>query len=63
MSEASWTSFKKVYRSSKMPLPTRMRAAAIALPFESPKLTAVAVMNGDGFSAMLERAIATPRFR
>ena len=59
--EASLHFLQKVYRSSKMPLPTRMRAAAIALPFESPKLTAVAVMNGDGFSVMLERAIARSR--
>lgn len=51
---------QKVYRSSKLPLPVRMRAAAIALPFESPKLTAMAVssMNGEHFAAMLEKAIA-----
>ena len=37
-----------------------MRAAAIALPFESPKLTAMAVnaLSGQNFAAMLERAIA-----
>jgi hypothetical protein len=35
-----------------------MRAAAFAIPFESPKLTAMAVssMNGDHFAAMLEKA-------
>jgi hypothetical protein len=50
-----------VYRSSRQPLATRMRAAALALPFESPKLTAVAVMNGDGFAEMLERAVQRSR--
>ena len=37
-----------------------MRAAAVALPFESPKLTAMAVssLNGNDFACMLERAIA-----
>ena len=44
-----------VYRSSRQPLATRMRGAAIALPFESPKLTATAVssMDGEHFAAML----------
>ena len=58
--ETSLDFLQKVYRSSGQPLATRMRAAAIALPFESPKLTAMAVssMNGDHFAAMLERAIA-----
>ena len=58
--ETSLDFLQKVYRSSGQPLATRMRAAAIALPFESPKLTAMAVssMNGEHFAAMLERAIA-----
>jgi hypothetical protein len=58
--EASLDFLQKVYRSPRQPLAVRMRAAAIALPFESPKLTAMAVssMNGKDFAAMLERAIA-----
>src|SRR5580692_436676 len=61
--EASLDFLQKVYRSPRQPLAVRMRAAAIALPFESPKLTAMAVssMNGEHFSAMLERAIARSR--
>jgi hypothetical protein len=47
-----------VYRSPQQPLPVRMRAAALAIPFESPKLSAVAVMNGDDFGARLDRVIA-----
>jgi|SRR6476660_4466326 len=58
--ENSLDFLQKVYRSSRQPLAVRMRAAAIALPFESPKLTAMAVssMNGEHFVAMLEKAIA-----
>jgi hypothetical protein len=61
--EASLDFLQKVYRSSRQPLSVRMRAAAIALPFESPKLTAVATsnMNGDHFAAMLERAVLRSR--
>jgi hypothetical protein len=49
-----------VYKGRRQADPVRMRAAAIALPFESPKLTAMAVssLSGEHFAAMLEKAIA-----
>src|ERR1700761_9805506 len=50
-----------VYTGRRVSDPARVRAAALALPFESPKLAVVAVGTGDRFSEMLERAIARSR--
>jgi hypothetical protein len=49
-----------VYRDQRQPLPVRIRCAAEALPYENPKLSAVAVgyMSADNFAARLDRAIA-----
>ena len=47
-----------IYRSANIPLSVRMRAAIEALPFESPKLSATAILQGDDFAERLERAIA-----
>jgi ABC-type phosphate transport system auxiliary subunit len=48
-----------IYRNHDVPLPTRMRAAEMCLPFESPKLSAIAtgMMSGKDFATLLERAI------
>jgi hypothetical protein len=46
-----------VYRDPDLPLSTRMRAAALALPHESPRLTAIANVDVSDFSEKLEKAI------
>jgi hypothetical protein len=43
-----------IYRSPRMPLHTRMRAAVAALPYESPKLAVTAVVEGKDFASLLE---------
>jgi hypothetical protein len=49
-----------VYRDQRQPLPVRIRSAAEALPYENPKLSAMAVtsLSGNDFAAALDRAIA-----
>jgi hypothetical protein len=46
-----------IYKNPEVPLSTRIRCAAIALPFEAPKLTAVANISPLEFSNALEKAI------
>jgi hypothetical protein len=50
---------QRIYRDPAQPISVRMRAAIEALPFETPKLTAVAVgqLHGEDFYARLERAL------
>jgi hypothetical protein len=47
-----------VYRDDELPLHTRMRAAAMALPFEFPKLAVTAITMPEGFAERLDAAIA-----
>jgi len=49
---------RAVYLNDGLPLSVRLRAAIEAAPYVHPKLSAVAVMSSDDFSARLERAIS-----
>src|SRR6516165_2267173 len=47
-----------IYRSPDQPLHTRMRAAALCLPYEHPRLAVTAVLDGtEDLGARLHRAI------
>jgi len=46
-----------IYRNPGLPLTTRMRAMIAAIPFESPKLIATAVMNEGSFADLLDRRL------
>jgi hypothetical protein len=56
--ETSLDLLQKIYRSVKQPISRRMRAAALALPFESPKLAVIGHIGEDrSFAERLERAL------
>jgi hypothetical protein len=57
----SLTLLQKVYRSSAIPLTTRMRAATAALPHEHPKLAVTANFQVGDFADQLEQAIERSR--
>jgi hypothetical protein len=49
---------KAVYQNPEVPLSVRMRAAAMCLPFESPKLAVTAVVSENDLATLLDRRIA-----
>jgi hypothetical protein len=49
--------FHGIYRSTAIPLTTRMRAAIAAIQFEHPKLAVTATMEAGDFADQLERAL------
>ncbi len=57
--ETSLDFLQRVYRNPRQPISQRMRAAIEALPYEAPKLSAVAVgyITGEDFASRLERAL------
>jgi hypothetical protein len=46
-----------IYRNPALPLATRMRAMIAAIPFESPKLIAQAVLSEGSFAELLDRRL------
>jgi hypothetical protein len=53
-----------IYKNGGIPLGVRMRAAIEALPFETPKLSATAIVpGGESIEARLKRAIARSRLK
>ncbi|MGB8555301.1 MAG: hypothetical protein WCD73_18430 [Pseudolabrys sp.] len=50
-----------IYRNPEVPLPVRMKAAAIAIEYELPRLAVTATVNSDDFAIQLDRAIERSR--
>jgi hypothetical protein len=48
--------FQSIYRDASQEQHTRMRAAALAIAYESPKLMATAIMEEKSFANLLDRA-------
>jgi len=46
-----------IYRNPGLPLATRMRAMMAAVPYESPKLIATAIVNEGSFAELLDQRL------
>ena len=51
------TFLRSVYQNETVPLPVRMRAAAIAIEYERPRLAMTALIDEASFAARLDKAI------
>ena len=51
------TFLQSVYQNEAVPLPVRMRAAAIAIEYERPRLAVTALIDEASFAARLEKAV------
>jgi hypothetical protein len=49
---------QSIYRDPTQEQHTRMRAASLAIAYESPKLVATAVLDGKDFGAILDKRVA-----
>ena len=52
------TFLRAVYQNASVPLPVRIRCAVECLPFESPKLSATAIVQGQDFAALLDARLS-----
>ena len=50
-----------IYRNPEVPLPVRMKAAAIAIEYELPRLAVTATVNAGDFAVQLDQAVERSR--
>jgi hypothetical protein len=50
-----------IYRNPEVPLPVRMKAAAIAIEYEFPRLAVTATVDGGDFAVQLDQAVKRSR--
>jgi hypothetical protein len=50
-----------IYRNPEVPLSVRMKAAAIAIEYELPRLAVTATLNGADFAVQLDQAVERSR--